>query len=166
MFNQVYFEQDMTRQVHVRAMNGSLYEGDNEGLQVGVKIYRNGQPENLTGTILCETIRDDGAMILTDGAISENLAYANIKSNCLMPGCVRIVLKNLVGTQKTTVLAITGTVVMVNGSAYLDDNVIPDLTEYTALTERIEAAAEAIDGLSTSVELVAGDRYKCIVTKG
>lgn len=166
MVNQLIFEQDMLKEVRPRQIHGSLFQNDNNGLQVGVRVLRNGVAETLSGSVVCEVMRRDGTLATVNGSRSGNLAYANIPTSCLMPGTVKIVLKNVAGTQKTTVLAITGTVSMVNGSAYVDPgSVIPDLSSYTSLVTRAETAANTIANLSTSSQLIAGDRYKCIVTK-
>lgn len=166
MVNQLVFEQDMQKEVRLRQIHGSLFENDNNGLQVGVRILRNGVAETLAGSVICEVMRRDGTLATVNGGRSGNLAYANIPSSCLMPGMVKIVIKNVVGTQKTTVLAITGAVSMINGSAFIDSgSVIPDLSSYTNLVTRAETAANTVSKLSTDAQLIAGDRYRCIVTK-
>lgn len=166
MVNQLIFEQDMVKEVRPRQIHGSLYENDNNGLQVGVRILRNGVAETLAGSVICEVMRRDGTLATINGSRSSNLAYASIPASCLMPGPIKIVLKNVSGTQKTTVLAITGTVSMINGSAFVDPgSVIPDLSSYTSLVTRAEAAANTVTKLSTDAQLIAGDRYRCVVTK-
>lgn len=164
MVNQLIFEQEMTKQVLPKQIHGSLYENDNNGLQIGVRIKRKGVAETISGSVICEVLRRDGTMDVVSGGKSGNLAYANIPASCLMPGIIKMFLKNVVGTQKTTVLSITGTVSMVNGSAFIDPgSVIPSLSDYTALVGRAETAAEAIDNLTTGNQLIAGDRYRLVV---
>ena len=156
----------MLKEVRPRQIHGSLYENDNNGLQVGVRVLRDGAAETLAGSVVCEVMRRDGTLATVNGSRSGNLAYANIPSGCLMPGPIKIVMRNISGTQKTTVLAITGTVSMVNGSAFIDPgSVIPDLSSYTSLVTRAETAANTISKLTTEAQLIAGDRYRCVVTK-
>lgn len=166
MVNQLLFEQDMAKPVQLRQIHGSLFENDNNGLQIGVRVFRNGEVESLIGSIICEVMRNDGAIVVVIGERSGNLACASIPSNCLMPGPIKMVMKNVDGEQKTTILAVSGVVLMVNGSAYIDPGtVIPDLTEYTELVNRAEAAATSIANLSTDTQLIVGDRYRCVVAK-
>lgn len=166
MVNQLIFEQDMTKEVRLRQIHGSLFSNDNNGLQIGVRIVRNGTAENITGTVICEVLRQDGALVVVNGNRSGNLASAVIPSSCLMPGMAKIILKNVVDSQKTVLLAISGAVYVVDGSAYIDSgSIIPDLTAYESLVTRAETAASAISNLAVSAELIEDQRYQCSVTK-
>lgn len=165
MINRLEFEQDMLKEVRVRQMHGSLYEGDNEGLEIAVKVFRNGASENLAGAIVGEIVRADGVLTIVNGSCSGNVATVRVPASCLAPGMIKIVIKNTVGTQKTTIWAGSGVVSVVNGEYIDPSGVIPDLSDYTALTVRIEEAAQTVSGLSVSTQLIAGDRYRCIVTK-
>lgn len=166
MVNQLLFEQDMDKEVRVKSIHGSLFENDDNGLQVGVRITRRGVPETLEGTVICEVMRTDGTMTVVNGYHNYNVGYAFIPSACLMPGFVRIVLKNIVQSVKTTILAIAGTVAIVNGSAFIDPgSVIPDLTAYEGFVDRAETAITTLSGLSFDSYLMMGDDYMCAVTK-
>lgn len=165
MVNNLVFDQDMAKEVQLRNISGSLYENDNRGLRLTVRVFRNGVPETLAGSITAHVVRSNGTLATVGGSRSGNTAYVNIPSSCLMPGLVQISLKNIDGSTSTTILAITGVVKVVNGSAFIDSgSVIPSLSAYEDLVEREEAAAGIISGLSTSATLIAGDRYRLNVT--
>jgi len=161
MVNNLVFDQDMAKPVNMRNISGSFYENDNRGLRITARIFRNGVAENLSGSIVAHVVRSNGTLATVGGSRSGNTGYVTIPSSCLMPGLVQISLKNIEGSTSTTILAVSGVVKIVNGSAFIDPgNVIPSLSNYEALVTREEAAADIISGLSTSATLIAGDRYR------
>lgn len=116
MVNQLLFDQDLNKPVHLRQLHGSLYEGDNNGLQVGVRVFRDGVAENITGTVQCNVICSDNTIIRVNGTISGNIAMAYIHQSCLTPGLIKIILKVISGDTATTLLALSGVVHGMDGS--------------------------------------------------
>jgi len=164
MVNNLVFDQDMAKPVNMRNISGSLYENDDKGLRLRVRVFQNGAAITLSGSIVAHVVRANGTLATVGGSRSGNEAYVNIPKSCLMPGLIQISMKNVDGSVSTTILAITGVVKVVNGSAFIDSGgVIPSLASYEALVQREEAAAATINGLSTSATLIAGDRYRCNV---
>lgn len=166
--NNLVFAQDLAKPVQVRYLHGSLYEYDNNGLQLTVALYQDGEPVNAAGNISGTVLRSNGTMAAgITGSTSGNKASIRIPSGALMPGIIRIVVKSTQGSTKTTLLAVTGTVVMVDGSAYVDPaSIIPDLTDYIALANDINIAAGNItETLEVDAAALEGDRYKITVSK-
>ena len=167
MVNHLVFIQDMNREIKMQDLDGSLYEGDDSGVRISVKVYRDGTPEALSGSIIAEIMKSDGTLIVQNGGITGgNIAYVIMPKQALLPGPIKIVIKNSAGGVKTTICAIRGTVTIVNGTAYLDPgSVIPSLADYTSLVTRAEAAAATVNGLSFSATQLTGDDYRCVVVK-
>ena len=138
MVNELTFDQDMGKEVRVRQITGSLFEGDNEGLRLLVNVFRAGFAENLTGEIVCEIARSDGVHVRKFGSIDGNVASVVIPASAMIPGIVKMMLKNVTGTTITTLLAITGVVSPLlydpNGQTYIPtEDVIytpPDRIDY------------------------------------
>ena len=174
MVNNLVFEQDMEKPVQMRHLPSYIFENTKEGLRLSCYVYRNGQPENLTGSISVLGLTQDTATRSATGTISSdetNLAYVDLPASFFYPGLVTIVMYNVSSNSNisTPILALSGVCVRVNGEAYVDTgNVIPSLASYTTLAGNIQTAATAIaNNISMSAQVVTAnsDRYKCVVTK-
>ena len=166
--NNLVFRQDLAAPVQVRFLSGSLYEYDNKGLKLTVELYQDGEPVNAAGDISGTVLRADGTLAAgVTGTTSGNKASIQIPSGALMPGVIRIVMKSTQSSVKTTLLAVTGSVVMVDGSAYVDPaSVIPDLADYTSLADDMnDGSGNITNTLTVSNTVIAGDRYKITVSK-
>lgn len=116
MVNQLIFDQDLSKPVQFRQLHGSLFEADNNGLQVGVRVFKNGVAENLSGVVRCSIVCSDETIIVVNGEISGNVATVYIPQSSLMPGTIKILLKIVDGSTTTTMLALSGVVHGMNGS--------------------------------------------------
>lgn len=165
--NNIVFEQDLAKPVCVRHLPGSLYEYDNSGLCLSVALYKNGVPVNATGDVEVTTMRADGTTAPSfTSSISGNIVTVKVPSGALMPGLLRFVVKLISGNVKTTILAVTGAVVAIEGSQYVDPgSVIPSLSSYENMVDAIQSAATIVASLSTEATPIEGDRYRCLVNK-
>ena len=167
MLNQLSFEQDMDKEVRPRALHGSLYEGDDNGLMIQVALTRGAQKANITGSVIAEMTPCDGVMVVQNGGHTANIAYVTIPISAMKSGPLKINLRNVErdGT-RTTILALSGFVNIVNGSSYIDPGtVIPALSDYTLLVQRAENATSIITGLALSATEIADNNYKISVTR-
>ena len=55
-----WFEQDLKSPVQVRAINGNVFSLDNNGTLVGVKVFDDGEPATLSGSVTGYCILADG----------------------------------------------------------------------------------------------------------
>ena len=169
MHNTLVFSQDMMNEVCIRYLKGSLFEGDANGLLLQINVFRNGVAESLSGVIVAEITRSDGALVVQNGEIAgeeNNCVNVTIPTSALMPGQINIIIKNISENIKTTIIAFSGIVVNVNGTSFIDPgSVIPSLSDFTALVTRAEAAAATVRNLSFSTVNLIGDDYLCAVRK-
>lgn len=142
-------------------------EADVSGNQIGVKLYNNGAAVTLSGASCVGYFsRANGTTVVITGAVSGNTCYVRLPSSCYsVEGNFSLAIKLIQSGVTTTLRIVDGTIVNTTMETLVDPGTtIPSLADYTALVTRAEAAAATIDHLSTSATVVAGDRYKCIVT--
>ena len=151
-------------QVHRSFVNFSIGEGDINSQRYGVRLFRNGEPENVSGSVVGYFIRPDGNTVALTGSKSGNEAWVTLsQSCCAVEGQFMLAIKITSGSMSNTVRIIDGTIVdTVKGAVIDPGNVIPSLADYTDLAEAIEAAAESIEGITIDVSQIEGTRYKLI----
>lgn len=152
-------------QLHRTFANHMLGEGDENCQRYGVRLFRNGEPENITGaSAVGYFIRPDSETVVLTGGVSGNMAWVELEKSCFMvEGTFTLSIK-ITGTDITNTLRVVdGTIVdTVKGSMIDPGNVIPSLSDYTDLAEAIEEAAESIEGITIDVSQIEGTRYKLI----
>ena len=147
-------------------MNMAVGEGDAEGNRFGFRCMRNGEPVSLTGSaVLGHFTRADGNTIQLNGSISENTAYVSLPSACYaVEGQFTLAIKLSGGGVVGTIRIVDGTVINTTNGAVIDPGtVIPDLSDYLAVVEDAEEAAERIFAFSVSAEQISGNEYRIIV---
>lgn len=141
-------------------------EGDVKGDRFGVAVYRNGEPVNLLGmTVVGYFIRPDGQSVVLEGwraGQDGNMAIVKLTESCyVVPGNFKLSIKILLDGETMTARIVDGTVVdTVEGSIIDTGDVIPDLSDWTALIESLEAAAEVVEGITVTETQITGTRYK------
>ena len=151
-------------QLHRSFVSITLGEGDNNCQVYGVRLFRNGEPENVEGSVAGYFIRPDGQAVLMDGEKSGNVAKVMLEESCfIVPGNFTLAIKILSATMTNTVRIVDGTILdTVVGTPIDPGGVIPDLSDYEDAADRIEAAAEVIEGATFETENISGTRYKLI----
>ena len=143
--------------------NRQLGEGDISGDLFGVRLFRYGEPESLTGvSCVGYFIKPDGDSVTITGGRSGNLVYVILPESCYVTnGQFQLTIKITNGEASTTVRIVDGTIIdTILGNIIDPGTVIPDLSEFEALVERAEAAAETIEGFSITNTLLTGTRYR------
>ena len=152
-------------QLHRTFANHMLGEGDENCQRYGVRLFRNGEPEDITGaSAVGYFIRADDQTVVLTGGVNRNVAWVELEKSCFMvEGNFTLSIK-ITGTDITNTLRVVdGTIVDTVKGAMIDPgNVIPSLADYTALAEAIEEAAESIEGITIDVSQIEGTRYKLI----
>lgn len=150
-------------------MNKAIGEADVNENRFGFRCLRNGEPVSLTGTaVLGHFIRADGNTVQLTGEVDGDTAFVTLPATCYaVEGQFTLAIKLSGGGVTGTIRIVDGTVVSTTNGAVIDPgNVIPDLTDYLAVVEDAEEAAETVFGISVTAELISGDDYKIVVTTG
>lgn len=149
-------------------MNKSIGEGDANGNRFGFRCLRNGQPVSLTGSsVYGHFIRADGNTIELQGTVNGNTAFVSLPDACYaVEGQFTLAIKLSDGGITGTIRMVDGTVINTTNGAIIDPgNVIPDLTEYLAVVEDAEEAAETIYGIGITAELIENNDYNIVIVK-
>ena len=179
---EIWTKQEVKEPVKMTYPKGNLFEQDNLGNLVGVKVYDNGSPVSLSGSCIGYCIVSTGASIPVNGTVSGNTAYIMIPSSVYeVPGPVIIVIKNVNGSVVTTLAAICTTIVGTGGT--VTDPSASVIAEWTAtinaaiatvqsnsvrfdtsqsLTTAQKTQARNNIGATYSAVLISGNDYKII----
>lgn len=121
--------------IHRNFMNKSIGEGDKKADRFGVRAYRNGVPENLSGTVSGLFVRADGVTVtVTDGYVSGNLAYVTLPDTCYaVEGYFTLAIKATTANDVTTLRIVDGMVSRTSTDANVDPGtVLPSIRQLQA----------------------------------
>ena len=144
-----------------------LGEGDIKGNRFGIRITRNGEEINMTGvSVIGYFINANGDTEVINGERSGSKCWVELPEACYtVEGKFTLSIKISDGTTITTVRIIDGTIENTAvGTAYDPGQVIPNLEDFEELVERVEEAAETIEGINITNTLISGTRYRINVT--
>lgn len=150
-------------------MNKAIGEGDANGNRFGFRCLRNGEPVSLIGSaVIGHFIQADGNTVQINGTIEGDTAYVSLPATCYaVEGQFTLAIKLSGGGVVGTIRMVDGTVVNTTNGAVIDPgSVIPDLSDYLAVVEDAEEAAETVLGFSVTAELISGTDYNIVVTTG
>lgn len=180
---ETWFDQDLKKPVTVHNLCGNFFNADNKGNLIGVRVFDDGTPVNLTGNAVGYCILANGASVPVTGSISENRLWIIMPDTAYaVPGAINIILKNVNGTDIATLAAVVSSVIGIGG-------VITDPSQQTidAWTDQINSTISALQngavrydttqsltaaqktqarnnmGANTSAVLVSGDDYRIVV---
>lgn len=180
---ETWFDQDLKKPVAVHNLCGNFFNADNKGNLVGVRVFDDGTPVNLTGNAVGYCILANGASVPVTGSISGNRLWIIMPDTAYaVPGTINIILKNTNITEATTLAAVVSSVVGIGG-------VVADPTQQTidAWTAQINATITALRngvvrydteqsltaaqktqarnnmGANTLAVLVSGEDYRIVV---
>ncbi|MBR3000155.1 MAG: metallophosphoesterase [Oscillospiraceae bacterium] len=149
-------------------MNHTIGSGDVLANRFGVRVFRNGEPENIGGTCMGLFIRADGTTVtISSGVVSGNVAYVTLPEVCYaVEGQFSLAIKCQGSGVTGTLRIVDGVVSRTSTSAVVDPGMlVPSIED---LIDAIEDAVETIpadySGLwttlapafSTSTEYKAG----------
>lgn len=130
--------------IHRSFLNHSIGEGDNNANRFGVRLFRNGVPENVSGSCFGLFIRADGATVaINDGTVSENVAYVTLPDTCYaVEGQFCLTIKVSTASDTTTLRIVDGVVSRTSTNAIVDPGtIIPSIDD---LIEAIDEAVASI----------------------
>ena len=105
------FIQDIKQEVRVRNCGGLMFTGDALADTIKVSVYNGSSAYALSGTVVCNCIRADGATVPVSGSISGNTAQATLtQACCAVQGPLAVVMKVTSGGVTSTILKAVYTV--------------------------------------------------------
>lgn len=180
---ETWFNQEIMEPVKVQYIDGNVFCDDNNGNLIGVKMFKNGSPLNLTGSIIAYCVLATGVSIPVAGTISANTAFVILPSSVYsVPGPINIIIKNINSSDITTIAAVVSSVIGVG-------DIVGDPSQQTidAWTAQINATITALQngavrydtsqslttdqklqareniGANTSVVQISGEDYRIVI---
>ena len=142
--------------VHRGFLQHSIGGGDKKADRFGVRVYRNGQPETLTGTCFGLFVRSDGATVtINNGTIVGNVAYVELPENCYeVEGVFTLAIKVTTADDTVTLRIVDGNVSRTSTNIAVDPGTvtlsIDDLI--AAITEAVDSIPEDYSSLTQTAE--------------
>ena len=138
-----WYEQDITKPVVVRYLDGNVFSQDSSANRIGVNLYENGEPYSITGTISANIIRSDGVTVPATGSFASNHAWVNLpQAAYAVPGVISIIIKETNDGVITTLCAVVANVYQSSTDSVIDPGTI--LPSIQTLIDAINAAVESI----------------------
>lgn len=146
---QTWFGQDLQKAVKVNHIDGNLFSHNGNGNSIGVRVYNDGEPVTLTGTVSGYVITSDGSTVPCVGARSGNEATITIPPAAYQPGNAFITIFLTDGSTVTTLCAAQTTVLQARtGSQVSPGSVVTDWTQtINAAMQSVEESAENLGGI-------------------
>lgn len=153
-----------TGNIHRSFLNHSIGSGDITADRFGVRCFRNGVPETLTGACTGYFIRSDGGtVVIAGGTVSGNTAYVELPEACYaVEGQFALAIKVTQNGATSTLRIVDGMVSRTTTDAIVDPGtLVPSIED---LIEEIEEAVATIPpeytDLKNAVEYAAGDNLE------
>lgn len=163
-----YFEtwvnRDLKKIMTAEDIRGTVFTLDNLGNLIGVRVFSDGRPVELSGSVNGYCILADGTTVPVAGTRSGNEAYIILpQSAYAVPGMIRIAIKLTDGSAITTLAALIGSV-----SVSRTDNMItPSQQVITDWSQQIAAEMQAVEDASAAQDEKIDDLNSamCGITK-
>lgn len=138
---ETWLKQDLMELVKVTPLKGNIFNKDNQGNLIGVRVYKNGTPEPLSGTVSGFVVKANGVTEIVPSSMCglqngeegvRNCAFVKLPLQCYdITGQISIVIKLTTGTVTTTLGACVGYVYL----STTDNEVVPPGTHIPSLAE-------------------------------
>ena len=136
---ETWLEQDLQAPVKVRYLDGSLFSNNGNGNRIGVRVYNNGEPVTLSGTVSGYVVVADGSTVPCTGTRSGNQASILIPPAAYQPGAVFISVFLTDGSTVTTLAAVSTTVMQTRTNSQVSPGSV-----VTDWTQTINAAMQSV----------------------
>lgn len=147
--------------------NKTIGEGDINGNKYGARLYENGQQVSLYGTsCIGYFIRPDGITLIINGTTDNNVALVELpQAAYAVEGDFSLAIKVNGNGISGTVRIVDGTVVNTTTGDIADPaQELPSISDYEALAEETQEAAEEIGKIHIDASQISGTRYKIAVS--
>lgn len=142
-------------------LNNSIGSGDDKANRFGVRVFRNGEPENIGGTCAGFFIRADGAtVIINDGVVEGNMAYVTLPETCYaIEGAFSLAIKCTGGSVTGTMRIVDGVVSRTATNTAVDPGtVIPSISALiSAIEEAVASVPMDYSGMKRTIAAVPED---------
>lgn len=130
-----------TGTIHRSFMARSIGAGDEKADRFGIRAFRNGVPETLSGSCIGLFVRSDGTTVtITNGVVSGNMAYVTLPEACyVVEGCFCLAIKVITANDAGTMRIVDGMVSRTSTDVLVDPG-----TVITSIEDMIEAIEEAV----------------------
>ena len=179
---ETWFSQDTQQAVKVHYLDGNLFSLDNNGNKIGVNMFTNGSPSNISGSISANVVRSDGVTVPVEGNKSNNKAWVVLPQDAyISPGVVSIVIKATDGGNITTLCVVVSNVYRTSTDAVVDPGtIIPSIqtliaeieyainsipSDYSSLSANVVSIASAVVG-EFDIDSVTLTNYNIGVSNG
>lgn len=130
--------------LHRSFLKRSIGQGDVQANRFGIRVFRNGAPENITGSCIGLFVRADGETVpIENGVVSGNTAYITLtEACCAVEGVFRLAIKIQGDGITGTMRIVDGMVDLTSTDSYVDPGtVIPSIE---ALLAAMNQAADSL----------------------
>ena len=145
-------------------MNHTIGSGDDMANRFGVRVFRDGEPENIGGTCVGLFIRADGTTVtISSGVVSGNVAYVTLPEACYaVEGQFSLAIKCQGSGVTGTLRIVDGVVSRTSTSAVVDPGtLVPSIED---LIDAIEDAVETIPADYTTLLAAIAPVYSTSAT--
>ena len=140
---EIWYKQDLHGAVKIHYLDGNVFSLDHHGNIVGVKLFDNGEPAIISGSVSANVIRSNNTTVPVSGILSENRAYVSLpEAACAIPGPISIIIKLTTNGVVTTVCAVIANVYASSTDTIVDPGTI--LPSIQTLLSEIETAVASI----------------------
>ena len=155
---ETWLDCDLQKPVEVKALKGNIFSADAQSNKISVRILDGGQAASVSGTVSGYVIRNDGATVIIDGTLTNNIASIVLPASAYtIVGTISICIRLISGNVKTVVGACTGYVYQTSTDTIVDPgHIIPSLDELLAKIAACEAATTAANAAATNANTKAG----------
>ena len=149
---ETWLDCDLQKPVEVKALKGNVFSADAQSNKISVRILDGGQAASVSGTVSGYVIRNDGATVIVDGTLTNNIASIVLPASAYtIVGTISICIRLISSNVKTVVGACTGYVYQTSTDTIVDPgHIIPSLDELLAKIAACEAATTAANAAATN----------------
>ena len=135
---------DLKKPVQIKCLTGNFFSLDNDGNLIGVKVFDNGEPVTLSGTVSANVIRADGTTVaIASGTLSGNKASVILpQAAYAVRGNISIAIKLTHSGTVTTLACVVGIVYPTSTDTPVDPGTI--IPSIQTLITQIETAVASV----------------------
>ena len=159
---ETWLQTDLMKPAQVQVLRGVMFSQDNQGDLVGVHVYDNGQPAQLSGTVLGYIVKDNGDTVTITGTLQENRAWIVLPANAYdVVGMIHIAIQLKANdTQTSPILTLGMCAVYVQrtqtGNIITPEYRILDVAAILDMIDDVDAATAAANAAAGNANTKAG----------
>ena len=155
---ETWLSADLNQPQSILDLTGSTYTNDANSNLIGVKVYKDGSPVSLTGSISAYAIRPDGATATITGSKEDNKAWIILPAACFAAGSgiLTVAIRHIKNDEKTTLAACRIYVSTTTTDTIIDpSHVVPSLDELLVMISTMETDTAAAEAATSSANSAA-----------